>query len=59
MNEGIDPPTHEIERVFVNVKGREEHEAIIKDAIKCEALGLDQIYETIVYLKRWGGWLND
>lgn len=52
MNDEIDPPLLEIERVFVNVKGREEHEAIIKDAIKCEGLGLDQIYETIVYPKK-------
>lgn len=56
-SDGLDPPDHEIERIFVNVNGREEHESIIKDASKCKELGLDQIYETTVYLNRWGGWL--
>jgi len=40
-------------------EGRKEHEAILKDAKKCEELGLDQYYETIVYLNRWGNWLDD
>jgi hypothetical protein len=57
--EGIDPPAHLPERRYVNVRGREEHEAIIKDAAFCKELGLDQIYETMVYLKRWGGWLQN
>jgi len=48
-----------IETKYIDIRGRKEHEAIIKDAKKCEELGLDQYYETIVYLKRWGGWLND
>ena len=58
LSEGIDPPPHKMERVFVVVKGREEHEAVIKDAVKCKELGIDQLYETMVYLNRWGGWLN-
>jgi hypothetical protein len=44
---------------IINVSGREEHEAIIRDSAKCKELGLDQIYETIVYLRRWGSWLEN
>jgi hypothetical protein len=43
---------------WVNVRGREEHEAVIKDSGLCKELGLDQAYETFVYLKRWGSWLR-
>lgn len=56
--EGIDPPAHLPERNWINVNGREEHEAILKNHQRMISLGLDPIYETIVYLKRWGGWLN-
>lgn len=55
--DGEDPPAHLPERRVVNVNGRVEHEAILKDAAKCAELGLDQVYETIVYLNRWGSWL--
>lgn len=44
---------------YINICGRREHEAIIKDASWCEELGLDQAYEVSVYLKRWGSWLRD
>lgn len=44
---------------YINVRGRREHEAIIKDGEWCKELGLDQVYETIVYLNRWGGWLTE
>jgi hypothetical protein len=40
------------------VHGRQEHEAILRDAAKCKELGVDQIYEIVVYLKRWGSWLG-
>jgi hypothetical protein len=43
---------------WINVRSRDEHECIINDAAWCEELGLDQIYEINVYLKRWGRWLN-
>lgn len=43
----------------VDVNGREEHEAILKDPKKCDELGLDMHYEIMVYLKRWGSFLND
>lgn len=43
---------------WINVRGRIEHEAVIRDAQWCKDLGLDQAYEIMVYLKRWGGWLN-
>ena len=56
---GIDPPAHLPERKQINVRGRAEHEAILKDAAWCKELGLDQIYETMVYLKRWGDWLQN
>jgi hypothetical protein len=55
---GIDPPAQLPETKWINVRGREEHEAILKDAAWCAELGLDQLYETIVYLKRWGSWLS-
>lgn len=47
------------ERKTIDVHGRKEHETIIKDKVKCEQLGLDQYYEVIVYLKRWGDWLEN
>jgi hypothetical protein len=47
------------ETKWINVRGREEHEAVIKDTALCEELGLDQIYETMVYLRRWGSWLGE
>jgi hypothetical protein len=47
------------ERKQVNVRGREEHEALLRDPEKCKEHGLDVIYETMVYLKTWGGWLKD
>ncbi len=56
---GIDPPAERPPVKYININGREEHEAIIKDANKCAELGLDQYFEMMVYLKRWGGWLND
>jgi hypothetical protein len=57
LSEGIDPPAHLPEIRRIDVRGREEHEAIIKDASWCKELGIDQVYETMVYLKRWGAWL--
>jgi hypothetical protein len=55
----IDLPKEPLETKYINVKGREEHEAILKDSKKCEELGLDQYYEIIVYLNRWGSWLDN
>jgi hypothetical protein len=57
LGEGIDPPAQIMETEFINVNGRAEHEALLKDPKKCEELGLDHYYETMVYLERWGGWL--
>ena len=54
---GIDPPAHLPEVKTIDVKGRHEHEAFIRDADKCKEYGVDQAYETMVYLKRWGGWI--
>lgn len=59
LEDGIDPTSEKIPTKHIDVNGREEHEALIKNASKCKELGLDQIYETIVYLKRWGGWLGE
>ena len=53
------PPAQALERRHIDVRGREEHEAFLKDPQKCKELGLDIMYERMVYLKRWGGWLND
>lgn len=58
MEDGIDPTPIQSETKWINVRGREEHESIIKDAALCKELGLDQIYEVMVYLKRWGSWLS-
>lgn len=54
LKENVDLP----ERKHINVRGREEHEAVIKDAAWCKELGLDQAYEIFAYLKRWGSWLS-
>lgn len=43
---------------YINIRGREEHETVIKDADLCKEIGLDQLYESIVYFKRWNGWLS-
>lgn len=56
---GIHPPAELPLRKTINVRGREEHEAVIKDAALCKELGLDQAYETMIYLKRWGAWLSN
>lgn len=54
---GEDPPSTKLQCKRINVRGREEHEAIIRDTKKCQELGVDQIYEIMIYLKRWGKWL--
>ena len=56
---GITPPAQIPTRKTINIRGRVEHEAAIKDAHLCKTLGLDQAYETMIYLKRWGSWLAD
>lgn len=58
LSDSLDPPAEQIPVRWVNVCGRKENEALIKDTAKCKELGLDQVYETIVYLKRWGNWLS-
>ena len=55
----LEPPGEKIPVKYVNVRGRAEHEALLKDANKCKELRLDQMYEIMVYLKRWGNWLSD
>ena len=56
---GIDPPAQLPERKCINVNGREEHEALLKDPERMKSLGLDPFFETMVYLQSWGGWLSD
>ena len=58
-NDGISTPPEMIPVTYLNVNGREEHESLLKDAQKCSELGLDIFYETMVYIRRWGGWLNE
>ena len=58
MEEGKVPPADIPPIKWVNVRGREEHEAVIKDAALCKELGLDQVYEIVAYMKRWGTWLS-
>lgn len=55
---GLDPPGDEIPTKWINVRGREEHEALLRDSDKMWSLDLDPAYEKIVYLRRWGSWLN-
>jgi hypothetical protein len=56
---GEDPPAHRLEKRHIDVHGRKEHEEYLKDPEKCREAGLDIAYERMVYLKRWGGWLDD
>lgn len=56
---GQHPPAQLPEQKCINVNGREEHEAILRDSVKCKELGIDPVYESIVYLRRWGSWLED
>ena len=58
LGDGENPPAEQIPTKWINVKGREEHEAMLRDSDKMWSLGLDPAYEKIVYLKRWGSWLN-
>ena len=53
----VDSSAENIPVKWINVRGRAEHEAIIKDESWCKELGLDQVYEIRVYLNRWGEWL--
>ena len=57
--DGEHPPAEIPETKWINVNGREEHEALLKDPAKMESLGLDPHFEIMVYLKRWGGFLRD
>lgn len=59
LSEGIEPPSELLPVKYINVNGREEHEAMLRDESKMLDLGLDPVFERIVYLKRWGGWLKD
>lgn len=54
----IDPPPQLLETRYIDVQGREEHEALLRDTNKMWELGLDPCYEKMVYLRRWGSWLN-
>jgi hypothetical protein len=58
-NEEVDLLLEQNLAKYINVKGREEHEALLNDYPKMIELGLDPYYERIVYLNRWGGYLND
>jgi hypothetical protein len=53
-----DPGPEIRETTWTNVKGREEHETMLRDSYKMHKLGLDPAFEKMVYLKRWGSWLN-
>ncbi len=56
---GSYPPTHELSTEYIHVNGREEHESFLNDPKKCSDYGLDIAFERMVYLKRWGGFLNE
>jgi len=57
IDEGGLPPSLP-QRKTIDVRGRREHEAFLKDPNKCAEHGLDIVYETMIYLKRWGAWLD-
>ncbi len=59
LTQGEDPTAYPPERKSIDVRGRKEHESWLKDPKKCAEYGLDVHYETMIYLKRWGGWLED
>ena len=59
ISEGEDPPSHRLISRTIDVNGRKEHESIIRDPKKCEELGVDSYYEHVVYLARWGGYLEE
>lgn len=59
LTEGSYPSHENPGRRSIDVKGRKEHEEWLKDPKKCKDAGLDHTYEVLVYLRRWGGWLND
>lgn len=57
--DAVDPPAEKLpEPIWIDVHGREEHEALLRDSDKMHSLGLDPVFEKMVYLKRWGSWLN-
>ena len=56
--EVIESPSDRPETKWININGRAEHESILRDEKKMHELGLDPIYEKMVYLKRWGSWIN-
>lgn len=58
LGEGIDPPAELPPVKYINVNGREEHESILRDSKKMWEMGLDPYFEKIIYIKRWGNWLN-
>jgi len=55
---GLDPPAELPATRCIDVHGRVEHEAMLRDSDKMWSLGLDPAYEKMVYLRRWGSWLN-
>jgi hypothetical protein len=58
LGDGDNPPAERIPTNWINVNGREQHEAMLRDPDKTLSLGLDLMFEKTVYLKRWGSWLN-
>lgn len=54
---GITPREDLPARIYINVHGREEHEALLRDPAKCRELGVDHAYEVMIYLNRWGSFL--
>ncbi len=58
LGDGENPPYEKPPTKWINVNGREEHETLLRDTNKMWSLGLDPTFEKMVYLKRWGTWLN-
>ena len=58
LGDGDNPPAEIPPTIWINVNGRQEHEALLRDSDKMRSLGLDPLFERMVYLRRWGSWLN-
>lgn len=54
---GIEPPAEKIPVTYIDVRGREEHEALLRDEQRMVSMGLDPYFERMVYLKRWGSYI--
>lgn len=59
IQDGVNMHQNKISQKKINnFMSRESHEDLVKNTFKCKELGLDQHYEIMMYLKKWGNWLQ-